>query len=33
MRRNPLSAPVSGGIFAPLGMTVPKSAWLMVMET
>lgn len=33
MRLNSLRAPVQGGIFAPMGMTVPTSARLMVMET
>lgn len=33
MRLDPLVISVRDGIFAPLGMTAPKSARLMVMET
>lgn len=33
MQLSLLRAPVPGGIFALMGMTVPKSARLMVMET
>jgi hypothetical protein len=33
MRTEPLGAPVTGGIFVPLGTAVPAVLRLMVMET